>query len=153
MSTTFLFILTIMQWEGNPNVEKAVGSLKDKGFTVKGKPVSYVGIAENFGLEDSDLAALKDIPTIRQLRLIYTPKITGAGLKYVRGLKELEEISLYGNKLIDDVGMGYLAHLRKLEFLDLANTGVGDDGAEALASIGALRWLSLTGTRITNRAM
>ena len=67
----------------------------------------------------------------------------------LRGLNQLQWLSLYGDRITDDE----LAHLRcltRLEHLDLLHTAVTDMGLMSLQGMNQLRELSLDGTKVSD---
>jgi Leucine-rich repeat (LRR) protein len=59
--------------------------------------------------------------------------VSDAGVEvFFKGLKNLEELYLGGNKYITDQGLASLTGLKKLQLLDLNNTNCGQAGALAL---------------------
>lgn len=59
--------------------------------------------------------------------------VSDAGVEvFFKGLKNLEELYLGGNKYITDQGLASLTGLKKLQLLDLNNTSCGQAGALAL---------------------
>lgn len=73
--------------------------------------------AERCGLQDADLAPLRNIPRLERLYLARNA-ITDKGLTHLAGLRRLQRLSLWGNRITDD-GLRHLAKLRSLELLDI----------------------------------
>ncbi len=67
--------------------------------------------------------------------------VTDQDMECFRHFTEFELIGVGGSSGVTDAGLKYLAHLRKLTFLDLQDTGVTDAGLVHLAGIVSLRHL------------
>ena len=96
----------------------------------------------------SDLA-LSKIVTMTSLRCLILKKtafeklkITDQGVANLAHLRELEVLSLYGNR-VTDVGMQAIAQLSDLRVLDLSLVGIKDKGITALAPLHQLEELYL----------
>src|SRR5437899_580195 len=75
--------------------------------------------------------------------------ITDAGLQYLKNLRELEELDLYGTR-ITDAGLASLKDLTALRKLNLLGAAVTDEGLEQLSDLTKLEELNLYRTKITN---
>lgn len=130
---------------------------KDK----KGDGLAIVDLARK-KISDDDLKTLAALKNVRNLNLsgpiqktvgekiIYEPKqITDAGLKYLEGWTELQELSLDGTN-ITDAGLKSLAGMKKLKRLILSDTKVTDDGMEQLTKLPALTDVQLLNTKVTD---
>jgi hypothetical protein len=76
------------------------------------------------------------------------PALTDAGLASLKGLKNLEVLSVDGAE-ITDAGLEALLEMPRLEVLDLSKTKVSDAGLETLKRIKKLRFVRLDGSRVT----
>jgi hypothetical protein len=65
-------------------------------------------------------------------------------------LRDLEVLSLHGNKDVTDIGLAHLKGLERLRFLYLSGTGVTDAGLKHLKNMKKLEGLSLENTRATS---
>ena len=74
---------------------------------------------------------------------------TGVGLEHLKGLTQLQVLTLEGTKLTD-TGLGHLRGLIQLQVFDLRNTRIADAGLGHLKALNQLRELWLGGTRITD---
>ena len=104
----------------------------------------------NDAATDAGLAYLKGMTELEDLGLS-TGKITDAGLAYLKNLPSLRHLQL-NRTGITDVG---LVHLKgtALQQLDLGSTGITDAGLEHLKDITRLQQLDLTSTRITDAGL
>lgn len=121
---------------------------------------------------DAQLAELKEMKTLKTLGLGGTT-ITDQGLSALRGLTELQHLTLRGSRTSDfeapdasselktmqalglrpkisDAGLKELTELRHLKWLDLADTQITDVGLAELRKLTNLEELGLTGTMVTN---
>ncbi len=138
------------------------------------------------GISDSACAALGRMTGLRVLdfrKSGFEPnRITGAGLKQLRSLTQLETLVLYGNQITDadlaelapltrlrqldlsllpitDAGLSSLTPLTSLEQLHLlysegfAGPMLTDNGTDALAGLSNLQTLDLTGARVTDAGL
>jgi hypothetical protein len=80
------------------------------------------------------------------------PKITDAETTALKGLSQLEVLSLDGSE-ITDLGVANLLVLRRLEFLDLSFTKIADAGLAQLKELPRLRYLRLNGTSVSCEAV
>ena len=73
-------------------------------------------------------------------------QVTDAGLKYLKGLTQLQQLSLIQAQ-VTDAGLEHLKGLTQLERLNLTSTQVTDAGLEHLEGLTQLRQLNLTPPR------
>lgn len=85
-------------------------------------------------------------------RLRTVPVVTDTELRYLRGLRGLEELSLSGTG-ITDAGVSHLKGLTNLTRLYLFDTGITDAGLPHLRGLTNLEYLGLTGTHVTSEGM
>jgi hypothetical protein len=84
---------------------------------------------------DAGAAKLSGLTKLRTLNLASTDKrITGAALRGLAALTELEELTLSGTK-ISDADLDTLARFKKLKRVDLRNTQVTREGAGRLREL------------------
>jgi hypothetical protein len=100
---------------------------------------------------DADLENLEDLPALRDLDCRGT-KITGAGLRHLRGLSKLETLDLSFSELTD-AGLENLRDLPRLRKLGLNRTKITDTGSRHLKHLAELKELDLSETRITGISM
>jgi len=94
------------------------------------------------GLDDLALAHIGKVTTLRELEL-GDAAITSAGLKHLRGLRELTFLGLGWTKDVTDAGLPELAALPNLEVLVLSGTKVTDNGLAQLAKMPKLKEVRL----------
>ena len=105
-------------------------------------------IAGGTRITDFGLAKLGTLEKLRQLDLSGAA-ITPNGLKTLARLRNLQRLSLWNVKGIDDSAAPQLAALVNMTTLDLSNTDVGDETLARLAKLSNLRHLYLSETRVT----
>jgi hypothetical protein len=76
-------------------------------------------------------------------------KVTDAGLKHLKELKELRSLDLSGTQ-VRDAGLKELKELKELRSLDLSDTEVRDAGLKELKELKELRKLNLYSTKVTD---
>jgi Leucine-rich repeat (LRR) protein len=79
-------------------------------------------------------------------------QVTDAGLEYIKGLNNLEELDL-GNTQVTDAGLEHFKGLNSLEGLWLDNTQVTDAGLKHLKGMTNLRELYLNDTQVTDESV
>jgi Leucine-rich repeat (LRR) protein len=147
---TDLDIETISQLSGLEELNLGIGlSLGRTGVPVGGGNCRVTG-----GIQLTDLA-LSKLAKLKKLRRLDVSgaKVTSAGLEDLRGLPNLERLSLWHCTRIDDSAAKVLATLPKLANLDLSDTPVGDQTLKALAALPDLKLLYLTDTKVTLEAV
>ena len=109
----------------------------------------YVGgIIENKGL--NHIGRLEDL---RELGLIECPNVTGAGIKSLCSLKNLQELALNGTR-IDDSSIVYFLDMPGLRKLTISNTdSITDAAVETLSQLTQLEKLSLYHTQISEEGI
>ena len=71
------------------------------------------------------------------------------GLKYLHLMPRLKHLRLDGTA-VTDAGIGQVAVLRGLVWLDVGGTAISDEGVAHIVTITRLEMLVLSGTKITN---
>ncbi len=99
-------------------------------------------------LTDLGVAKLAKLTKLRRLD-ISGAKITPAGLKVLKSLPQLERLSLWNCKALDDTAAPEFAAAPKLTNLDLSYTSAGDGTLKSLAGLPNLKLLYLTDTKVT----
>jgi hypothetical protein len=109
------------------------------------------------GLSDAGVAHLKDLKNLTLLDLrneSFTatkpraPRVTDAGLGHLAGLSKLEYLNLQGQH-ITDAGLKHLKGMPNLQTLSLSFPVITDEGLKHLEGLQQLRGLHLYGTRVT----
>ena len=88
---------------------------------------------------------------MRTLRL-WATKVTGGGLRWVKGLTRLESLNLQ-NSPVTGPGLEHLSALTQLQTLSLQGTLIDDVGLKYVSGLTQLRSLDLSYTKITNRQL
>jgi uncharacterized protein (TIGR03067 family) len=101
-------------------------------------------------LTDKSLANLAKIKMLKTLWLHDAPA-TASGIKMLSTLPDLEFLALQGMPAAD-AALGEL-RLTKLEFLNLAQSGITDEGLGKLPVLPKLRNLTLSGPRLTDAGL
>lgn len=80
-------------------------------------------------------------------------QLTDAGMKDLAAFKNLQLLSINGNKNITDAGLKELAPLTQLRFLNLESTQITDDVVKLLAPFKELQTLYLSRSALTDSAI
>jgi hypothetical protein len=117
------------------------------------EPVESVDLSQCYLVTDEGLRALSRLRNLKILSLADNgdnpgPRVTDAGLEYLRGLTTLTVLAL-GGSAVSDKGLERLAVLPNLEFLDLAGTRVTDAGLRHLRRFPTLKTVMLERTAVT----
>ncbi|WP_437192875.1 leucine-rich repeat domain-containing protein [Planctomicrobium sp. SH527] len=93
-------------------------------------------------VDDAGLVALKYVPNLERLLLLYT-RVTSAGLEQVAQLKKLRLLDLRGCMQVGDAGLAHLTGLSELIEIKLRSYSVTDAGMKSLGELKKLRGISL----------
>lgn len=99
-------------------------------------------------ITDQGLAFLKPATNLREVNLAYAEKIGDPAHAVVKQWKNLRRLNLRGT-LISDETAAAAAALPQLEFLDIADSIVGDFGVDALTAAQHLKELSMGNIRMS----
>jgi internalin A len=130
---------------------QAISEIKRLGGSVErdgqspGYPVIAVDIVRG-QVGDSDLHLLRAFKNLKELTLSAT-KVTDAGLKELRELKNLTSLELHDNRQITGAGLRELRELKSVTSLDVRRSPITDASCQALGELTNLTSLSLAGTR------
>ena len=136
-----------------------------------GESIREVSLNSNRDLEDADLQALSDLPSLRELQLDHTNitdratvylagcprlrvlgfrqvQITDASLPNIAKLTQLRELDLWGTRVTSS-GLSALTPLRHLDELWLHDTSVSDDVVPILSGFRSLHTVGLGNTKVT----
>ncbi len=103
-------------------------------------------------ITDAGLRHLRDMSSLRVIRLRNCPGVTDAGLSELAGLMNLRFVDLYTElktedgapaTQITDAGLQHLARLSELRYLSLTGAGITDRGIEQLMGLKKLEQLHL----------
>jgi Leucine-rich repeat (LRR) protein len=139
---------------------KALTSLKILRFSTVQKG-SLEGLRGHPCIEDlqlyysyagpDDIAPLIDVTTLKSLSLMNT-RVTDAGLKHLKNLKQLRSLHL-GETRITDAGFADLAALTGLEDLIVSENKLTGSGLKHLGSLPKLTRLSINGNPLKDEAV
>jgi internalin A len=101
------------------------------------------------GLGVTKLSALKKLRVLD----LSGAAITEAGITALASLPNLQRLSLWNVKALDDVMAAKLASIQTLTSLDLSNTAIGDETVARLSRLPNLRRLYVNETRVTSGAL
>jgi Leucine-rich repeat (LRR) protein len=101
---------------------------------------------------DEHLAFVAKLPQLECLRLYHDHNVTDAGLKHLKGLRNLKELCLTGTK-ITDAGLEQLKSLKGLRWLYLDRTQVSDTGVQHFKELSNLEWLHVVHTQVTDKGV
>lgn len=106
-------------------------------------------------ITDKAVENIADLKQLRELDLRVLDdgqyeQLTDAGVEHLKGLTELQKLSLSGH-IITDAALKYLKGMKKLEYLDLnVNKKITGSGLEYVNGLGKLRELDLVATGVTD---
>jgi hypothetical protein len=102
-------------------------------------------------LDDDAAKYLKQLPTLKALRLDYT-QVSDSGLAHLKTLELLTDLCLGGTP-ITDAGLVHLEGLTSLELLSLDQTRITDAGLVHLEGLTSLELLDLHYTQVTDEGV
>ena len=100
---------------------------------------------------DDDLIRIGKLKRLQMLDLRDT-RISDAGLRHLRGLRDLKLLVLTGTK-VSDRGLSELENMPQLEVLCLEETKITDAGLQQLGGLANLKWLNVSGNQITDAGL
>jgi len=120
------------------------------GLGRNGKPAGPGNCRLTGGVQITDLGVAKLAPMKRLRRLdLSGAKVTPAGLRALRNFPQLERLSLWNCRGLDDSVAPVLAALPNLQVLDVTDTPLSDATLQHLKALPRLNKLYLTGTKAT----
>jgi uncharacterized protein YjbI with pentapeptide repeats len=136
----------------NPEQAKAIAEIEKLGgkvtFDEKSREKSVIGVnLSGTTVTDAGLEHLKGLTQLQELSLTDT-KVSGAGLEHLKELTNLQRLDLMHTE-VTDAGLEGLKELTNLKGLNLWGTKVTDAGLERLRGLTKLQWLNLLGTAVT----
>ena len=140
-----------LPWRPEVGREAAIAAIeKVQGYCLyyEGNPARPVQgvVAHGPRVTDAALEPLKGLTNLQNLSLEGS-KVTGPGMEYLKGLTSLHELWLSGTP-VDDAGLAHLKGLTNLRRLILGGTRVSDAGLEYLKGMTQLRELLLNYTQV-----
>ena len=157
-----------------------LGGVVNPDDRTPGRPVTMVGFRFGSDFGDVDVPLLKAFPSLKSLDFRHTKisgtHILGAGLKELRGLKNLKALNLTDTRIgdgalkeigglknltvlvlthtqITDAGLQELRQLTNLTILVLGSRQIRGSGLKELRELKNLRSLSLVGTQIAGAGL
>ncbi|MBK5294357.1 MAG: hypothetical protein JJE04_22085 [Acidobacteriia bacterium] len=118
-----------------------------------GKPSGRGNCRLTGGIQITDfgLAKLAKLKKLRRLD-VSGSRVTSAGLQVLRSLPQLERLSLWNCRGLDDSAAAALESIPNLANLDLSDTPLGDAALERLQALPRLESLYLTNTKVAAAA-
>ena len=136
-----------------------IGTLKKQGAKFKTDKsgaiidVDYSAAVDEHAadFDESMLAVLDKIPTLKSLNLTDTP-LGDFGLERLKGLSELTRLNL-SNTRITDQGLRHLANLASLTTITIERSQISGKGVEAWTKLTSLSDLTLNNSQITDAGL
>jgi Leucine-rich repeat (LRR) protein len=124
------------------------------GLGRTGVPVGGGNCRSAGGIKITDLGLAK-LAKLKKLRYLDVSgaQITPAGIEVLRGMPQLERLSLWNCTALDDSAADVFASIPGLANLDLSYTSAGDGTLQKLAALPKLKYLYLTDTKTTPQAV
>jgi len=124
------------------------------GLGRTGKPSGERNCRSAGGIKITDLGLAK-LARLKKLKFLDLSgaQLTPGGLKVLESLPQLERLSLWNCKALDDSAAPVFAAIPSLTNLDLSDTAAGDATLQTLASLPRLKYLYLTDTKVTPAAV
>lgn len=113
------------------------------------KSLDSLGLG-NTSVTDDGLAELKDLKGLKVLRLAGCIRMTDKATETIKGFTDLEELTLPST--ISEVGVKRLLGLKKLKYLYLSGTSIGDSAVKNISTFSELETLYL-GSEVTDEAI
>lgn len=169
--------LAALATEPQPEQEAAIAAIEKLGGSVKrdvnaaGEPAIEADLIGKFNVAEADLEHLKKLPHLRKLSVWCH---TDAGLEYIKGLVELQELIFQGPAndsslrnleglthlrtlaipgRFSDRALSHLKSLTELQKLNLNGINVTGTGLKYLAGLPKLTKLDLTHARIADHGL
>lgn len=108
--------------------------------------------ASRAGVTDAGLARLRGLPSLENVHLSYSSRISGASLAHLKALPKLGHIHL-AQVRVTDADLAHLEGMAALEWLNLSFTQVTDAGLAHLEGLSSLTQLQLELTRVTSAGL
>ncbi|MCE9552967.1 MAG: hypothetical protein K8T91_06265 [Planctomycetes bacterium] len=104
-------------------------------------------VIHNEEVTDSDLVALKFMPSLQRLLLIDAKNVRGAGLRMLTRPQRLRDLNCSGASL-NESGMKQISQFANLDSLNMDNQTISAEGMKELSSLKNLKSLSLNRSTI-----
>ena len=143
--------------KASPEELEAIAKLKRTGFRIspddKKKPNQPARIVSHENLKSRELLTpIGQLKSVEELWLKYGTYHDDA-LEMIKDIATLKGIRLEFNRNVQDAGLAHLAKLDKLERLSLTHVGVTDAGMKHLAKLKSLTSLGLQGAKVTGAGL
>ena len=137
------------------NIQRdAIVALEKLGARVE-KDEYYITVHLDSELVSSGYAesTIMQLKTVNNLFLVLNgPTVTNATLEPLKGLNNVEKLSLHSTKITDG-GLVHLEGLSRLKYLYLDNTQITDSGLQHLEKLTNLQLISLRFTQVTDEGV
>jgi len=114
--------------------------------------LTWIHLWGNPQLTDDSLGRLKGLNDLQELSLHGNPKLGDGAVKYLQGLAGLRSLNL-SDAQISDAGLAQLGSMTNLQSLCLRRTRISDAGLKHLAGLTGLRRLLISDNRITGAGL
>ena len=98
-------------------------------------------------IEDDDLEILSKLPHLQWLNLrginVFNGTVTNDGLRHISGLTQLRSLNLSANRRLNSPSLFHIRNLKRLEWLNLTGTKIGNEGLVHLRELPRLKRLWL----------
>jgi len=98
-------------------------------------------------IRDDDLAILSKLPHLQSLNLrginVFKGTLSNDGLRHLSGLTQLRSLNLSANRLLNSLSLFHIRNLKRLEWLNLTGTRIGNEGLIHLRELPRLKRLWL----------
>lgn len=126
----------------------------DLGSLSKFSGLQKLNLDVNSDITDEGLKHLKGLHELRDLSLFYCPQLTGAGFVQLEDLVNLTTLKIGNNKNITDDNLKHLQKLKGLRTLSAFPLwGITDEGLKNLSQIRELQHLTIASKKITDEGL
>ena len=103
-------------------------------------------------VDDDWLRQLSRFKNLERLRFGGCKNVGDTGLRFISGLHNLQELSLYDTAITND-GLVHMQDLRQLRILSLAATQITDKGLRNIQELKNLEALEISDTKVTSEGI
>ena len=107
----------------------------------------------NLDLDDESIAFVQQLESLESFTIWYAGRLTDQTWDYLAAHPKLKSIKLRSVRGLTGKSLDKLANQRELHTLEIETSGVGDEGAAAIAKLPQLDTLSLVKSRVTDAAL